>query len=67
MSIHDVIDVLRSDPKGISEKFSIPIITVYAWCRGSRRPPDYVISMMLRIIELEGGMNNGKDSDRLGG
>lgn len=52
-SIHDIIDLLRSDPQGVSLKFGIPIRTVYSWCEGKRTPPDYVIMMMLNIILLE--------------
>ena len=51
--IHSVIELLKSDPAGISMKFGIPLRTVYHWCKGTRRPPDYVIMMMLNIILLE--------------
>ena len=51
--IHEIIEMLRSDPAGISMKFGIPLRTVYGWCNGSRTPPDYVIMMMLNIILLE--------------
>ena len=53
MNIHDVIDAMRSDPQGISAKYGIPIQTVYNWCRGSRKPPEYVLVMMSDIIILE--------------
>ena len=65
-SIHNIIDLMRSDPKGVSEKFGIPLRTVYGWCNGLRTPPEYVLDMMQRIIELEGGIAHGKDTDRLG-
>lgn len=51
--IHTVIDLLKSDPQGISLKFGIPLRTVYSWCSGERIPPEYVIMMMLNIILLE--------------
>ena len=53
MDIHDIIDAMRSDPQGISAKYGIPIQTVYNWCRGSRKPPAYVLTMMADIIILE--------------
>lgn len=65
-SIHDIIDLLRSDPQGISLKFGIPIRTVYSWCEGKRMPPDYVIMMMLNIILLERRLaTNGKQEEKL--
>ena len=53
VTIHTIIEMLASDPSGISEKFGIPLRTVYSWCEGTRRPPAYVITMMLNIILLE--------------
>lgn len=64
--IHTIIDMLHSDPVGISTKFGIPIRTVYHWCSGSRRPPEYLITMMLNIILLERRLNNGQNTYRLG-
>lgn len=64
-TIHDIIEMLHSDPAGISTKFGIPIRTVYAWCAGNRQPPDYVICMMLTIILLERRLNNGNTEERL--
>ena len=64
--IHAIIDMLHSDPAGISTKFGIPIRTVYHWCSGSRRPPEYLITMMLNIILLERRLKNEQNTDRLG-
>ena len=66
ITIHDIIDLLKSNPQGISVKFDIPLRTVYGWCNGWRTPPAYVLAMMKRIIELEGGMTDGQTTDRLG-
>ncbi|MBO7735756.1 MAG: hypothetical protein J6S67_24525 [Methanobrevibacter sp.] len=52
-NIHDVIDLLKTDPQGISLKFGIPLRTVYSWCSGERQPPEYIIIMMLQIILYE--------------
>lgn len=59
VTIHEIIDMIKADPKGISLKFGIPLRTVYSWCDGSRKPPEYVINMMLNIILLERRNNNG--------
>ena len=53
VDIHAIIEMLHSDPAGISMKFGIPLRTVYGWCKGNRTPPDYLINMMLNIILLE--------------
>ena len=63
--IHTIIDMLHSDPSGISIKFGIPLRTVYAWCSGARRPPDYLITMMLNIILLERRSSNGNETEEL--
>lgn len=65
-SIHNIIDLMKSDPKGVSDRFGIPLRTVYGWCKGFRTPPAYVLDMMQRIIELEGGIGHGTNTDRLG-
>ena len=65
-NIHDVIDLLETDPAGISLKFGIPLRTVYSWCSGERQPPDYLIMMMLNVILLERGLANyGNTEERL--
>lgn len=53
MSIHEIIDLFKTDPKGITEKFGIPLRTVYSWCEGTRKPPEYVLMMMYIIYFLE--------------
>ena len=65
ITIHDIIDYLHSDPKGISDKFGIPLPTVYSWCNSSRKPPAYVLGMMRYIIALEKGVYNGNEENRL--
>ena len=71
LTIHTIIDLLHSDPAGVSEKFGIPLPTVYSWCNSSRKPPKYVIIMMLWIIELqkelEKGVHNGNEKEGLEG
>ena len=65
--IHTIIDMMHSDPAGVSLKFGIPLRTVYAWCSGARRPADYVLCMMLNIILLERRLkNDGNEAEELG-
>lgn len=65
--IHTIIEMLHSDPAGISSKFGIPIRTVYHWCEGTRKPPEYILMMMLNIILLERRLSDAKEegSNRL--
>ena len=65
VDIHAIIEMLRTDPAGISMKFGIPLSTVYGWCNGNRTPPAYVINMMLNIILLERRMKNGNKKEGL--
>ena len=67
VDIHAIIEMLNTDPAGISTKFGVPLRTVYGWCNGNRTPPDYVINMMLNIILLERRIKNGKPEERLEG
>ena len=65
--IHTIIDMMHSDPAGVSLKFGIPLRTVYAWCSGARKPSDYVLCMMRNIILLERRLkNDGNEAKELG-
>lgn len=66
IDIHEIIDMMRADPKGISDKFNIPLRTVYSWCSGERKPPYYIIKMMHYILILERRSSNGNEEERLG-
>ncbi|MCQ2439528.1 MAG: helix-turn-helix domain-containing protein [Oscillospiraceae bacterium] len=37
----------------MAERFGIPKRTIENWDEGSRKPPEYVVRMMLKILELE--------------
>jgi putative transcriptional regulator len=37
----------------LAKKFDIPLRTVQDWHAGRRKAPDYVISMMTRLLDLE--------------
>lgn len=36
--------------------FGLPVRTLQDWEQGRREPPDYVVAMMERILELESGV-----------
>ena len=75
-NIHEIIDLLHSDPAGVSAHFHIPLRPIYAWCSGYRKPPAYILNMMYRIIMLERkiglygntkeGLASGMESDQRG-
>lgn len=66
LTIHDIIEQMKSDPMGVSIKFGIPLRTVYGWCNGTRKPPEYVLMMMLNILFLEGRLKiNGNSEEGL--
>lgn len=37
----------------LSRRFNIPIRTVQDWHAGRRTPPDYVVEMIYRLLDLE--------------
>lgn len=38
---------------GLAKRFGIPLRTVEDWATGKRKPPDYVVAMIQRILEIE--------------
>lgn len=52
-TIHDIRTAYGLTQAALAEKFGIPKRTIENWDEGSRKPPEYVVRMMLRILELE--------------
>lgn len=40
-----------------AKKFSIPVRTYEQWERGIRVPPEYVVNLMLRVLDCENESN----------
>ena len=36
-----------------AKKFDIPVGTLQHWEQGVRQPPDYLVSLMVRVLEYE--------------
>ena len=53
MTIKDICTEYNITQTELSKWFEIPLRTVQDWYSGRRTPPDYVVNMMVRIIELE--------------
>lgn len=34
--------------------FNIPVVNIQHWEQGVRKPPEYVVTMIQRILQLEG-------------
>ncbi|MDD4238834.1 MAG: helix-turn-helix transcriptional regulator [Desulfotomaculaceae bacterium] len=39
--------------KELSEKYRIPLRSIQQWEEGSRKPPEYVIDLLVRCLELD--------------
>lgn len=37
----------------LARRFKIPLRTVQQWYAGDRKPPDYVVAMIQKILEME--------------
>lgn len=52
-TIHDIRTSYGLTQAAMAERFGIPKRTIEDWDAGRRNPPDYVIRMILRLLELE--------------
>lgn len=53
MTIREICEKYGIGQTALSRKFEIPLRTVQDWYAGKRVPPEYVIKMMVRLIETE--------------
>lgn len=51
MTIKDICDRYGLTQTALSKRFGIPLRTVQGWHIGERKPPDYVVKLMLEILE----------------
>ena len=51
--IREICEQHELTQAGLAKRFGIPIRTVEQWCTGKRQPPEYVVAMIGRILELE--------------
>ena len=52
-TIKDICTEYKITQTDLSKWFGIPLRTVQDWYSGRRIPPDYVVNMIVRIIEIE--------------
>lgn len=58
MEINEIIEMSGMSMKKFAEHFEIPYRTVQDWKYGNRKAPEYVLKMILRLLEFERGEKN---------
>lgn len=53
MTIQEFIKSSGMTHKQLSERFGIPKRTIEDWSRGVRKCPEYVVNMMIELIEKD--------------
>lgn len=53
MTIKDICTEYHLRQTELADRFGIPLRTVQDWHSGRRTPPDYVVKMMLEILERD--------------
>ena len=53
MTIQEFIKSSCMTHKQLSERFGIPKRTIEDWSRGARKCPDYVVKMMIELLEKD--------------
>ena len=51
MTIKEICEKHGLSQTALAKRFGIPLRTVQDWHAGRRVPPDYVVSMMVEILE----------------
>ena len=51
MTIKEICEKYNLSQTGLSKRFGIPLRTVQNWAGGQREAPDYVVNMMIEILE----------------
>lgn len=51
MTIKEICSTYGLTQKALSDRFGIPLRTVENWAGGKRQPPEYVINMIVEILE----------------
>ncbi|MGN1342045.1 MAG: helix-turn-helix domain-containing protein [Bacilli bacterium] len=53
MTIKDICIKYNLSQTELSKYFNIPLRTIQNWHSGSRKPPEYIIDMIIKILEYE--------------
>lgn len=52
-TIKEICEKYNLSQTALAKRFGIPLRTVQNWHGGQRNPPDYVIGMMVEILDAE--------------
>ena len=50
-TIREICELYHLSQTELAKRFGIPLRTIQNWHGGQRNPPDYVINMMLEILQ----------------
>lgn len=51
ITIKDICETYQLTQTSLANRFGVPLRTVQDWHGGRRTPPDYVVLMMLEILQ----------------
>lgn len=51
MTIKEICETYDLSQTAMAKRFGIPLRTVQDWHGGRRTPPDYVVAMMVELLE----------------
>lgn len=51
MTIKEICEKYNLSQTALAKRFGIPLRTVQDWHAGRRTPPDYVVAMMIELLE----------------
>lgn len=57
-AIAEICETYGMKQVDLARFFEIPLRTVQDWHAGRRTPPDYVINMMVRLLDIDKNMNH---------
>ena len=51
MTLKEVCEKYKITQTELAQRFGIPLRTVQGWYLGERKPPDYVVRMIVELLE----------------
>ena len=51
MTIKEICEKYELSQTALAKRFGIPLRTVQDWYSGRRNPPDYVVGMMVELLD----------------
>lgn len=53
MNIKEIRNKTNLSAQKFGDKYGIPLRTIQDWERGERKPPEYVVDLLNRVVEME--------------